>query len=289
MTTTAIVGAGYTGLRLIEALRSAGHAVRATTTTPDKAAAIEAAGASPHVVTLDDSEGLRAALAGATRIVHLAPPDRQAEIGPQVERLVGALPDTLETFVYGSTTGAFGRPADPEAWIDEATAPHEVSGWGRMRLDYEIALRDAGVPLKVVRIAGIYGPGRTLARRLDDMVLFEDGPLTSRIHVDDLVRLLAAMTAPDAPGLAVGCDAEPAETLAVARYTAELLGRALPRVLSRAEAETEMSPQAKQMRLQGRRCRSRVFESLVGERRYPTYREGVKASLQQDGLLRGDA
>lgn len=285
MAKVAILGCGYTGRALIPPLGAAGHEVVATTTQSAHAPQIEALGAEVRVARLEDPAALRAALAGATRVIHLAPPDREAAPAAQVEALARVLPGGLQAYVYGSTTGAFGRPAGPEAWIDETTPPRNVTGWGKARLEYEHALAAHGVPLRVVRIAGIYGPGRTLKDSLQSgMLLFEGGPPTSRIHVRDLARLLAAAVEDHAPPLILACDERPAPTLEVARYTAELCGIALPDVLSLEEARARLSGPALEMRLGGRRCRSVVREALIGALEFPSYVEGVKASLQEEGV-----
>lgn len=274
-----LIGCGYTGRRLVPRLVADGHEVVATTTTPGRVSEIKGLGATPAVARLDDAAALRAALEGCTSIVHLAPPDREAPIAPQVETLISALPAGLEAFVYGSTTGAFGQH-EPGVWIDESTPSRNLAAWGRMRKEYEEGLAQADLPLRILRIAGIYGPGRSVLEALDrGMLLFEDGPLTSRVHVEDLARMLRALLAPKAPPLAIACDDEPAPTLEVARHACELAGREMPEVVSLEAAKAQMSPAAAAMRLGGRRCRSIVRAQLIGELLYANYREGLPASL----------
>lgn len=275
-----VIGCGFTGRPLVSRLLEAGHEVVATTTTEAKLDALRALGAEPRLARLDDPQSLAAALEGASRVVHLAPPDRAAPVPPQVEALVQALPAGLEAFVYGSTTGAFGNHAKDGQWIDESTPSRDLGRWGRIRLDFERGLREAGLPLRVLRIAGIYGPGRTVLDALDrGMALFEGGPATSRIHVEDLARLLAALTEPGAPPMTVGCDDEPAPTLEVARYACALAGRPAPEVLTLEQARAQMSPAGLEMRMNGRRCRSLVRARLIGDLEFPTYREGLAACL----------
>ena len=93
------------------------------------------------------------------------------------------------------------------------------------------------------------------------------------------------MSEPGAPPLAIGCDEEPAETIEVARYTCALLKKKLPDPVSIEDAKRVLSPAALEMRLGGRRCRSLVREKLIGALEYPTYREGVRASLVAEGSL----
>lgn len=278
----AVLGAGYVGQALTTRLVEAGHRVLATTTTPAKVPELSSHGAdavcfdfgTPGDVTFD-----------VDAIVHLAPPARDGSAAAEAKVIADRCTDRVRAFVYGSTTGAFGDHGD--AWIDEATPSGALGARGQRRLDTEHALADAGLPLRVVRIAGIYGPHRTLLRALerDSFVLFEGGPHTSRTHVDDLVSLLVGMLAPDAPSLAIACDEEPAPTLDVARYTCALLDRPMPDFVSLDEAKEQLSPAALEMRMGGRRCRSTVRAAVMGALAHPTYREGVRASLRAEGLI----
>ncbi len=269
-----VLGAGFTGLRLCRRLVEAGHDVRGARRSSSGLQQVAEVGAAGFAVDLDSGAGLEAFTSGLDTLVHLVPPPDAAGIEAQIERMRPCLPERV---VYGSTTGVFGRV---EGWIDETTEPGLRGERGERRYLYERALRGTDRSVRVVRIPGIYGPGRTLDRSLArGMLLFEDGPFTSRIHVDDLARGLEAMLEPEAPELLLCCDEEPAPTLDVARYTLSLLGRPLPEVVSKQEASERLSPTALEMRMSGRRCRSVRRADLMGDLTYPTYREGVRASL----------
>ncbi len=280
----AVLGAGYVGEALVARLVEGGHEVVATTTTPDKLARLEALGAE---ATLYSTGATDDGTFDVDAVIHLAPPPREGSVADEARRLRAHCSSRVRTYLYGSTTGAFGEHGD--AWIDEATPPGPLGARGQRRLDTERALADAGLPLRVVRIAGIYGPGRTLLRSMErpSFVLFEGGPPTSRIHVDDLVSLLIGMLAPSAPPLAIACDDEPATTLEVARYTCALVNRAVPEVLDLEAATAVMSEAALEMRMGGRRCRSNVRAEVMGALAHPTYREGVRASLVAEGVIDG--
>jgi nucleoside-diphosphate-sugar epimerase len=281
-----ILGCGYTGRVLLRSLLGRARTVVATTTTEGNLAELAALGAEARRVRHDDAAALASALAGAEVVFHLAPPAPYPDLAAQARAIAAALGPELRAYVYGSTTGAFGGHA-PGVWIDETTPPGALGERGRVRLLHEQALAAAGLPLRVVRIAGIYGPGRTLRGALEsgELLLFRDGPPTSRTHVEDLARLLEAMARPDAPPLAIACDEDPATTLEVARFTAALLGREAPEPVSLEEARRRLSPAALEMRLGGRQCRSLVRPQLIGDLGYPTYREGVRASLIAEGAL----
>lgn len=298
----AIIGCGYTGRVLTRRLVASGREVLATTTTGANLAHVKALGAEPVLLRADDPvESLARGMRGADAVVYLAPPPSKQDAGAKADintiagNLADACPDTVRSFVYGSTSGVFGQrsspsgvdPRDEIAWVDERTPIGLPNPRGQRRLDTEQALARAGLPLKVARIVGIYGPGRTLRSALEreSLILFAGAPVTSRIHVQDLARILEAMTAPDSPDLVVACDDGPATTLDVARYTAELLGTSAPEPIPIEDARRLMSPIALQMRLGGHRCRSIHRADLIGALEHPTYREGVRASLQAEGAI----
>ena len=284
------MGCGYTGRVLAAQLATAGWRVRGTTTREEGRAAIEAVGAEAFVSRFDRPDTLRPVLAAVDVVFHLAPPPKDGPLEPEWDGLAASLDSQATTFVYGSTTGAFGQH-EGSPWIDEDTPTVHLGARGQRRYDYEQGLSARLDDLRIVRIAGIYGPGRTIwaALQRPGFMLFEGGPPTSRTHVDDLARLLAAMAADGAPRMAIACDESPAPTLEVARYACQLMGVPEPVVVSQQDARERLSPAALEMRMGGRRCRSKVRPALVGPLRYPTYESGVRASLIAEGLLSPEA
>jgi hypothetical protein len=137
-----------------------------------------------------------------------------------------------------------------------------------------------GVPLAILRLSGIYGPGRngfvTLqagrARRL-----VKPGQVFNRIHVDDLVTtLLASMERPCAGRIYNVSDDEPAPADVVTTHAAELLGLVPPPAEPFAEAE--LSPFARHFYNENRRVHNGRIKRELGVRlRYPSYREGLAA------------
>lgn len=281
-----ILGAGYTGAALAHRLAGRDRVVvigRRAGPVAELAAAV-GPNTEPRVATTEDPDALRVALAGLDRVVHLAPPPREGDPAADAARVVAALDPATDRLVYGSTTGVFEVPEDPMTWVDEDWPAGPTGRMGRARLAYEEVLAEtAFCPVHIVRIAGIYGPGRTLAQRLREgsLVTSKGGRPTSRIHRDDLARLLEAMVRADAPPpRVVACDELPAPTENVARFTAALLGLPEPEARVEAQADAQRSPMAREFARSGKRCRSLYREALIGPLLYPSYREGVPASLE---------
>jgi nucleoside-diphosphate-sugar epimerase len=181
----------------------------------------------------------------------------------------------VRRFVFVSSTGVYGQ-RDGQ-WVDETspTAPGHFSG--RCLLQGEHAVLDGPYPATIVRLGGIYGPGRRrlieAVRRGDPCV--EDPPVhTNRIHSDDCagaLQHLLTMTEPDAIYLAVDC--EPAPQCEVMSWLAGELGVPPPR---RVDAGTRGSPQRG-----NKRCSNRRLLATGYRFRYPTYREGYRAVLRE--------
>jgi nucleoside-diphosphate-sugar epimerase len=139
-------------------------------------------------------------------------------------------------------------------------------------------------PLHIFRLAGIYGPGRSVfdqirggtARRI-----VKPGHAFSRIHVDDIVQvLMASITAPEPGAIYNVADDEAAEQADVVSYACGLLGVPAPPTVAFEDAEKTMSPMARSFWDDDRRVDNAKLKSALGVTlRYPTYREGLQAIL----------
>ena len=292
-----ILGCGYVGRRLARTLAARGLEVVGTTRHPERAAEIAAAGARPAVADLGDPETLRPLAGWNPHVVFdLVKPqplgeDRYSVEGNRnVARVFSEAPP--EALVYVSSTSVYGRREGE--LTDEATEVEPSSPVGEARVEAERAYLDAwresGLPARICRVPGIYGPGRTLRerlergayRRLDDEELW-----VSRIHVDDLVAGLVAAWERGRPGeVYLLCDDEPVTGAEYAELTAELLGLPLPPAVSRDDIRQELSGSAFERRVGSRRCSNRRMRDELGVLpRYPSVREGVPAALREEGAL----
>jgi nucleoside-diphosphate-sugar epimerase len=184
---------------------------------------------------------------------------------------------TSSTAVYAQTDGG---------WVDEASPAHPAGFSGRRVLEGERLVLGSGVPAIVLRLAGIYGPGRT---RLIDRVrsgaaTCPDGPSrwTNRIHRDDCAgaaRHLLTLEQPDP--LWLGVDREPAEECAVLDWLAARLGVPPPRRVPR-EIDGAGRPET------SRRCLSRKLVASGYVFRYPTFRDGYAALVDEARPHRGE-
>lgn len=290
-----VFGLGYSGLRIARDRLEAGWRVSGTTRSRERAAALEEAGiqglvfdgSAPPAPT---DEAVRTALRECTHLLASVPPGPEGD--PVASRFGDELregrAERLAWIGYLSTTGVYGDHGG--GWVDESTEPVPGLERTRRRLEaergWEDLAREAGAPLQIFRISGIYGPGRSALDGLRSgraRTVIKEGSVFNRIHVDDLAGIvLAGMTRPDRPGIYNVSDDLPAPNHEVQRYAAGLLGMAPPPEVPFEEAG--LSPMGASFFAEDRRVRNdRVKEELGYRFRHPTYREGLSALMEGGG------
>lgn len=172
-----------------------------------------------------------------------------------------------------STTGVYGAASH----VDETTEPAPRTPRERLRLDGERTLAAGPWSTLVLRPAAIYGPFRGVHASVREgrFRVPEGGGAISRIHVDDLAALAVAALLGTAAGAFPAADEMPCPSLEVAAFCAELLGTPL---------SPPVSPGALPETLRGdRRVDGRAIRALLGvPLLYPTYREGIRAALDEE-------
>ncbi|HET6182035.1 MAG TPA: SDR family NAD(P)-dependent oxidoreductase [Acetobacteraceae bacterium] len=278
-----IFGLGYVGRAVARAAIRAGFSVVATVR-----AAADMTGEPPDMALIAP-ERAPAVIPAVTHLLVTAAPDGSGDpllALPGAAAAIAASP--IAWIGYLSTTGVYGDRAG--GWVNESTPPEPASARSRRRLAAEQGWRAfaAGRAVDLFRLGGIYGPGRSAleevragrARRI-----VRPGHCFSRIHRADIVRaVLAAMT--QAPRACVRVlnlvDDEPAEPARVTEEAARLLGLAPPPELPFEAAFAAMSPMARSFWAENRKVANAATKAALGLGwRYPTYREGLRAILQE--------
>jgi nucleoside-diphosphate-sugar epimerase len=286
-------GLGYTALALARRLTAEGWQVAGTTRAADRQASLAAEGAEIHLFGRDRPLADAAvALAGTTHLLTSTPPD---EIGdPVLDHHLADLRRcaTLRWVGYLGTTGVYGDRGG--AWVSEADAVVPTMARTRRRAAAEERWLQSGLPVHVFRLAGIYGPGpgrnaleavrAGTARRI-----VKPGQVFGRVHVDDIVEVLRESIARPNPGAVYNvADDEPAPPQDVIAFAGELLGVAPPP--EELYEEAELSPMARSFYADNRRIANARIKRELGVRlRYPTYREGLRAILEQEAQPAGVA
>lgn len=277
-------GLGYSALHLAQKLKAEGWHVAGTCRGADKRADLRDRGIAAHLFDGESSMGEagRSDLKQAGYVLSSVPPAAAGDpaLAHHGRDLTGH--SGLAWAGYLSTTGVYGD--HDGGWVDEDTPIDPDTARGDKRARAEGQWRDlyaaAGLPVHIFRLAGIYGPGRNLLVQLREgraRRIAKPGQVFSRIHVDDIARVVqASMARPDPGAVYNVCDDEPAPSSDVTAYAARLLGMEPPPEIPFEEAD--LSPMARSFYRDNKRVRNdKIKRDLGVALAYPTYREGLAA------------
>lgn len=257
-----IFGLGYTSGRLAAMLRSMGWRVSATRRSPDAEA-----------MAFDDRDSVLRTMATATHILSSVPPSANADpVLTQYGEAIARAPALWTGYL--SSTGVYGDTGG--AWVDES-AP--IGGGRRsVRAEADLAWQALRGDVRVFRLPGIYGPGRSALDRIREGKAHRiaiAGQIFSRVHVDDIVSgVLAALHGH--PGVYNLADDLPASQNAVIEHGCKLLHVSPPPLTPLEEAD--LSPQAHAFYAENRRVANGKAKRVLGwQPAYPSYKEGLAA------------
>lgn len=280
-----VLGLGYSARHTVARLLGEGVHVTGTARTAEKAARLAERGI--EGVAFDGtapSPALAEAIAGAGHILASAGPDHDGDPflrhhATDIAR--AAASGRLRWIGYYSTVGVFGDTGG--AWVDDEAPVAPASERTRWRVDAEAAWTaigtGAGVPVALLRLAGIYGPGRNAfvnlaagtARRV-----VKPGQVFNRIHVEDIGAVTAAAARAEAGGPFNVTDDEPAPPQDPIAFAADLMGVPVPP--EQPFEPAALSPMALTFWSENRRVANRrLREDLGVALAHPTYREGLGA------------
>jgi nucleoside-diphosphate-sugar epimerase len=274
-------GLGYCARRLIQ--RETWIEASGTARTAESVAALRREAIEAYQFDVTDADpGLEQALGKAEAIVVSIPPREGAgatldRFGPTI-----AASSALRCVAYYSTIGVYGDHGG--AWVDETTATLTRTARGRARLEDEArwarAARARGVEADILRLAGIYGPGRNALinlRRGESRRIVKPGQVFNRAHVDDIAEISRLVLTRDLKGQIWNvADEEPAPPQDVVAHAAALLGVGPPP--EEPFDQARLSPMAREFYADNKRVSIAKAKALLGfAPAYPTYREGLKA------------
>ncbi|HLH48368.1 MAG TPA: SDR family oxidoreductase [Roseiarcus sp.] len=273
-----VFGLGYSARHFVAGLRGA-----RVVGTSREARQAGTGDARVEILAFDGAKAdpaIEARLAESDVLLVSIPPSEDGD--PVLARFAPMLAaSSWRTIVYLSTIGVYGDHGG--AWVDETSALRPSSARNRARVEAEQAWlrlgREIGAPVHLLRLAGIYGPGRNALVNLREgraRRIVKPGQVFNRIHVEDIAQAI---------GLAIGrggeggvwnvADDEPAPPQDVIAFAAGLLGVTPPR--EAAFDTAEMTPMARSFYGDNKRISNAKLKNRLGfAPLYPTYREGLR-------------
>lgn len=282
-----IFGAGYSGQDIGTAFLREGASVAGTTRSEEKAERLQQMAIRPFLFDGDKiSDALRTELAETTHLIQSIAPGSTGDplLGLTGGDLLSMMPK-LQWCAYLSTVGVYGDHGGD--WVTEDTPCKPVSTRSRERVaaeqGWQHAAKRAERPLAILRLSGIYGPGRNgfinlaqgTARRL-----VKPGQVFNRIRVEDIGRASVFLESERRQGIFNITDDEPAPPQDVVTEAARLMGIELPP--EQAFETAELSPMARSFYGENKRVSNRKIRNLGFSFLYPDFRVSL-AQLWQDG------
>jgi nucleoside-diphosphate-sugar epimerase len=279
-----IVGCGDIGRRV--AARWQAVPVTGLVSSADSAEQLQQAGITPLQANLDDPASLRDLPLADALVYYFAPPPATGTTDPRMQYFLAAIEPTQlpARIVYISTSGVYGDRGGEV--VTEDTPPNPQVDRARRRYDAEQQLRRFGQAHKlavvILRVGGIYGPGRLPRKRLEDRVpiIHEHlAPSTNRIHAEDLAQICVAAArrgrADTVYNVSDGTDSNMTEYF---NTVADFLKLPRPPTIDWEEAERSLSAGMLSYLKESRRMDNRrMLDELGIELQYPTLEAGLAA------------
>ena len=275
-----VFGCGYSASAFVLGLPEEDVA-GVTTRTADKARSFAARGLSPFLFDgTRPGEGIAEALAETTHLlVSIAPGEEGDPVLRHYREVIAFHMPHLRWIGYLSTVGVYGDHGGE--WVDETTALRPVSKRSRERVEAEadwlMLARSRRTPLSILRLSGIYGPGRNAFENLKAgkaRRLVKPGQVFNRIHVADIAGALRLLAAREENAIVNVTDDEPAPPQDVVAFAARIGGFDLPPEVDFDSAD--LTPMARSFYGENKRVRNSRLKSLGYEFFFPTFREGLE-------------
>jgi nucleoside-diphosphate-sugar epimerase len=278
-------GMGYSSqatARAVHSLIDPSASIAGTTRSADNAEALADSASRIHLFDgLEPGPTLSDDLRDATHVIISIAPDEHGDpvLGHHRQTLDAA--ENLQWIGYFSTVGVYGN--FDGAWIDESAPCLPLNQRSVQRVHAEAAWRDyaaaRGLPLLILRLAGIYGPGRSSFDKLRDGTakrIVKQGQVFNRIHVADIGRVTALAAERKLSGTFNLADDEPAPPQDLIAYAAGMMGIEPPPETPFEAAE--MTPMARSFYSDNKRVSNAAIKAALSiELLYPTYRDGLSA------------
>jgi nucleoside-diphosphate-sugar epimerase len=283
-----ILGCGYVGSAIARAALAAGRQTRVCGRSSARlAGTLGAEGAEVKFLDASNPKNFTAAVNGmhGATVIYSIPPITALPPGHAIRAaLQAAYGVGAANFIHFSSSGLYGDEPDDEAWVDEETPLHPDGAMQNVQSDELEVERASFERMKrvVLRLAPVYGPGRGVRNRIrkgEFRILDEGQHATSRIYIDDLVRIVFACE-DKAPHKSVYlvADDEPTTQGEYAKWLSDRMGVPMPPYRAMFE------PGKARVAHRNRKIRNAKLKRELGiELKYPSYREGEIAIETAEG------
>ena len=290
MSDSVIIGCGDIGRRVGKILLERGQKVLATVKTEESAEELQSIGFATIIGNFDYQEDAPEIPVHGQQVYFFMPPQGGGKSDYRVLNFCRKLSveNVPSKLIYLSTSGVYGDCGG--AVVTEETPINPQTSRALRRANAESQLQEQaekfGFELVILRVTGIYGPGRLPVARImqgHPVLKPEDASYTNRIHAFDLVQVcLAAMEKGGHGEIFNVCDGQQSSMTDYFLAVADLYELPRPKQISMAEAEKEMNPLMLSYQKESRRMSNRKMKEQLGiSLLHPTLDDGLKVSREE--------
>ncbi|MBK0023543.1 SDR family oxidoreductase [Brucella pseudogrignonensis] len=282
-----LFGAGYSARAFSRLMTGEAERIDGTTRNEQNFPLLEKSGIAPIIFDGETAPpDLIDRLAKSTHVVISISPRESGDPSLAiVEEALRRPGNTIRWIGYLSTVGVYGN--HDGNWIDETAPLAPTSRRSLERVEAESAWEALserhGTPVALLRLSGIYGPGRNAFVNLERGTarrIIKDGQVFNRIHVDDIAGSLRFLAGTNSGGAFNITDSEPAPPQDVVAYAAELMGVAIPPEIPFEEAD--LTPMGRSFYGENKRISNQRIKALGYDFIYPDYKAAFSAMWQDD-------
>lgn len=280
-----IIGCGDIGKRVAKCWQKSGYTVYGATRQESRLDELAQLDIKPCKLDLDKVTNSPTLPSKDALLYYFAPPPARGTEDTRLQQFLTNIDrnELPKQFIYISTSGVYGNQNGK--LINEAEPPNPMVDRAKRRYHAEQQLqqwsKETKVPVTILRVGGIYGPGRLPLQRLKDQIpmLHENlSPQTNRIHADDLAQVCFAAATKKAQGeiynVSDGTNSNMTEYF---NTIADFAGLPRPPLVGWDEAEKTISKGMLSYLKESRRMdNSKMMQELEIKLLYPTLKDGLK-------------
>lgn len=243
------------------------------------------------LLDFEDNSNIESEMVNADSVlISIAPDKLSNNIDPVLDKYIKLILDNkshIKWLGYLSSTGVYGDHKGD--WVNEQSKCLANSNSAKKRLQAETKWLDLyksyNIPTHIFRLAGIYGPGRSIIERLNsgkDFSVYKPEHMFSRIHVEDIANILYTSMRHTTPGEIYNiCDDMPAPSHEIDTFAAGLLGLNKLKFVDFKQAD--LSPMAMEFYSHNKKVSNKKLKNKLNYKFiYPNYMLGLKSIIDSD-------
>lgn len=288
-----IIGCGDIGERVAKIWQNNGKTVYGAVRRKEQRDRLEQLNIIPCPIDLDNLSSLKNLPSKNALLYYFAPPPAMGQQDTRMENFLKNLdaenaPGSHKPrqIIYISTSGVYGDQQGQLINEQTPVKPQVDRAKRRYHAEQQLHQWSAGsnIPVTILRVGGIYGPGRLPLQRLKDQIpmLFENlSPQTNRIHADDLAQICIAAATTKAHGQIYNVsDGTNSNMTEYFNTIADFCGLPRPPLVDWPEAEKTISKGMLSYLKESRRMdNTKLINELNIKLLYPTLKEGLKSCV----------